>query len=407
MASYKHMENGKVQITVTHGKNFDGKPKRYYRTVEYSTNKQLEIEAAVFLADVINGNAAASCGCTIDTLFKDFIKNHREDIAMKTSTAERYLRIYENQIKPYLGNRTIKNISKTDLRNWVRFLSTEYKNKRTQKPLAQKTVKNSLALLSAMYTYAVYDLEIIATNPCTKIRVPKSNVISRAEKSYYTEAEVAVMIMKLSEAIDNPRNTTHATLIMLILMTGMRTGEVMGLKWSDVDLLSNTLKIERERIYVGGKIIEDTPKTESSLRTITFPSTVGDMLKRLKTYQDDCRIKFGSSYTNSDFVAISTAGNPMHPRGTYKWFKGFLARNGLKDTTVHDLRHTHAAMLSSIGVKIIDVSKRLGHSNTRVTQEVYEYLFKDIGDDISIKLDEFINQSQRDLTEESKNVGGM
>ena len=400
MASFKHVENGKVQITVTHGKGFDGKPKRYYRTVDYTTEKQLNSDAALFLADVINGNVSVSCGCTVDTLFNDFITNHREEIGMKTSTAERYIRIYDNQIKPYLGSRTIKGISKTDLRSWVRFLLTDYKNKRTQKPLSQKTVKNSLALMSAMYTYAIYDLEIVDKNPCLKIRVPKPITASRPETHYYNESDVALLILHLMEELENPKSITHATLIMLILFTGMRTGEVMGLKWSDIDLITNTLNIERERIYVSSLgVIEDTPKSESSRRKISFPATITDMLKALKAHQDDCRAKMGDEYTNTDYVAISLTGKPLHPRSTYKWFQHFTERYGMKSVTVHDLRHTHVALLSSIGVKIIDVSKRLGHSNTRVTQEVYEYLFTDIGDDISVKLDAFISQSQANLTE--------
>lgn len=398
MAHFRHRDNGRVQIIITHGKRFDGKPQRYTKEVDYVSKKQLEIEASLFLADIINDSVTAPTGCTINTLFDDFMSNHKDEIGMKTSTAERYVRIYENQIKPFLGQRSIKDISKTDLRNWVRYLSSEYRNKRTGKPIAQKTVKNALALLSAMYTYAVYDLEIIDKNPCLKIRVPKANVASRPEAHHYNESDVALLIMHLMDELKHPKSITHATLVMLILFTGMRTGEVMGLKWSDINFETNTLKIERERIYVSAMgIIEDTPKTESSRRTISFPVTIMDMLKALKAHQNDCRTKMGDEYTDTDYVAISLTGKPLHPRGTYKWFRNFIERYNMKPVTIHDLRHTHVAMLSSIGVKIIDVSKRLGHSNTRVTQEVYEYLYKDIDNDISQKLNQLIDTIQQNI----------
>lgn len=393
MASYKYRDNGKVQITITHGKRFDGNPKRFYKEVDYTTKKQLEVDAAIFLSDIIKGKVAAGTDSTISALYNDFITNHVSDASLKQTTTSRYELIYENQIKPFFANRKISVITRADIRQWVKHLLSEG-NIRNRSPLKPKTVKNTLSLLSAMFNYAIYDLEIIDKNPCTRIKV--ANSTEKAIKERYTEAEFAELIGLLMEEKEVSRSKMQATLILLILFTGLRTGEVMGIKWEDIDFNNNTIDINKERVYISNLgVITDTPKTDSSIRTVSVPQFIMDMLTDLKAFQADIELKMSDEYTDSGYVAITANGSPQHPRNTYKWFRNWLQKNGLKGSTVHDLRHTHAAMLSSIGVKIIDVSKRLGHSNTRVTQEVYEYLFKNVDNEIANDLDNYYEKIQK------------
>ena len=389
MASFKFRSNGKVQITITHGTKFDGTPKRFYREVPYTTDRQLQIDAALFLADVVNGVASISCSSTIDTLFKSFIKEHTVDVGLKGATSGRYEQLYNNQIAKYFSSRQINKITRSNVREWVKHIS-KHGHAKTGGPLKPKTVKNALSLLSSMFNYAIFDLEIIDKNPCEKIRIPKSDVPAKSDKDFYSEQELISLFLLLLEKRKDPRSITHATVIFLILFTGMRTGEVMGLRWEDVNFEENKLYIYEERIYVANVgILTDSPKTPHSIREISFPAFLGDMLKDLKAHQQHYQELLGEEYQNTGFVAVIDAGTPQHPRNTYKWFKRFLKANNLKDTTVHDLRHTHVAILSRLGIKIIDASKRLGHANTRITQETYDYLFNDIDDDISNELDTY------------------
>jgi integrase len=185
----------------------------------------------------------------------------------------------------------------------------------------------------------------------------------------------------------------HGTILLLILFTGIRTSEAMGLQWRDIDFDRQILRIERDRIFVQGKgTVLDSTKTMSSERTIALPAFLTGLLRELRQAQDRNRAVLGRDYTPSGYVCATETGAPQFERNTYYWFVRLRKRHGLRHCTVHDLRHTHAAMLSGLEVKIIDVSKRLGHSNTRVTQEVYEYLFKDVDREVSDKLDDYFQK---------------
>ena len=386
MASFKFFENGKVEITITHGKRFDGKPRRYYKTVNFTSNKQLEQEAALFLADIIRGNVAISSNSTIEDIYTYYMKHTGGDI--KKSTSHRYITLYERQIMPYLGNKKISKITRTDIREWVKHIRL-YGNAKTHGELAPKTVKNALSFLSTLFNYAIYELEIVEKNPCERIKVPKSDE-EKAKRALYTEDEVKNMLQLLADELKKPEDITHATIIFLVLFTGMRSGEVMGLKWDHIDFEKKQISIEEERIYLPKYgIVTDTPKTEGSIRTISISPFLVNLLKNLKNFQLGCKELFPGDYQDSGYVVATIKGTPQHPRNTYSWFMRFQKKNGLRHTTVHDLRHSHAAMLSRIDVKIIDISKRLGHANTRITQEVYEYLFKDIDSNVSEKLDDY------------------
>ncbi len=397
MASFKHRNNGKVQITITRGKKFDGSPCRYYREVDYVSEKKLKEDAALFLADIINGKVSTSDSTTLNALFNDFMA-HNGNISteLKVSTARRYESIYNNQIKEFFGNRQISKITKVQIRNWVKELSENGKNLRTGEPLSPKTIKNALSLLSTLYKYAIEDLDLLEKNPCEHVKVPKSTKKYKIQKDFYKEHEIADLISLLFKEKDTNTGKCHATAILLILFTGLRIGEAMGLRWEDIDFNESTINIERIRLMVPNDgVIEDTPKTEGSVRIITVPDFVMEMLKDLQIYQRNNKIVLGEEYTDSGYVFTVAEGTPHHPHNTYHWFKRFLKRYGLRDTTLHDLRHTHAAILSSIGVQIIDVSKRLGHTNTRITQEVYEYYFRNTDKDISDKLEQFYQRIRK------------
>lgn len=408
MAGHKYLPNGKIQIVITHGTDLKGKPKRYWKTIDHCSKKQLEIEDALFLAEVLNKSRISSSSTTVSALWNDFLNNHCREL--KVSTVGRYKTLYQYQIDPYFGNRKIQSIAKVDIRDWVEELLNTQHPQFKDRTLAPKTVKNALGLLRTLFNYAIDELELLEKNPCTRVKVRKKGIEQNdnliflnheptthkhyPKKQPYSEAECVELIRCLM----HDRNTDyaamrHTTLLMLILFTGVRTSEVMGLRWTDINFNAHTVNIERERIHVPREgIFLDSVKSSSSERIISIPSYITDLLIECKQEQDRNRSLLMNEYTASGYVAVLENGKPQNPRSTYTWFKRFQERHGFRSCSVHDLRHTHAAMLSRLGVKIIDVSRRLGHSNTRITQEVYEYLFQNVDDRISNELDAYIHE---------------
>ena len=406
MAGHKYLPNGKIQIVITHGSDLRGKPKRYYKTIDHCSKKQLEIEDALFLAEVMNRSTTAGSSTTVTMLWNDFLANHCRDL--KISTVGRYKTLYSNQIKPYFADRKIKSISRVDIRDWVSDLLDTDHPQFGDRTLSPRTVKNALGLLRQLFNYAIDELELIEKNPCQRIKVRQKSIAAddsriiningprhkTAHKKLYTEAECLDLIrILMKDRMKDYSGMRNGTLLLLILFTGLRTSEVMGLKWSDIDLNKNILRVERERIFVPNEgIFMDSVKSTSSERVISMPVFLTDLLCELKQEQEKHKKLMGNDYLSSGYVAVMENGRPQSPRSTYTWFKRFQDRHGFRSCSIHDLRHTHAAMLSRLGVEIIDVSQRLGHANTRITQEVYEYLFQNIDDKISVQLDEYFHK---------------
>lgn len=406
MAGHKYLPNGKIQIVITHGTDLKGKPKRYWKTIDHCSKKQLEIEDALFLAEILNKSRVSNSDATVSALFNDFLENHCRDL--KVSTVGRYKTLYQYQIAPYFGSRKIQSIAKVDIRDWVEELLNTQHPQFKDRTLAPKTVKNALGLLRTLFNYAIDELELLEKNPCRNVKVKQKNILcntatvtkvpethSRAPKNKpYSESECIDLIRCLmSEREKGYAALRHSTLLLMILFTGLRTSEVMGLRWNDIVFSKRLLSVERERIYVPHEgTFLDSVKTSTSERIISIPEFLIDLLRELQQAQERNRQILGKSYTPSGFIAVLEDGRPQSPRLTYNWFKSLQKKHGFRSCSIHDLRHTHAAMLSSLGVKIIDVSKRLGHSNTRVTQEVYEYLFSNADQNISDELDEYIKE---------------
>lgn len=182
--------------------------------------------------------------------------------------------------------------------------------------------------------------------------------------------------------------------INLLIVSGCRRGEILGLKWDKVDFNNNTIKIDTNLLYTKEKgIFTDTPKTEQSNRVITLPKNVMALLKQHKIKQQELALQLGSYFKRTNFVFTQDNGNPMFPDSLTDYCKKFEDRynkiiqkqidDGNKDLKLlphlnpHKFRHTAASLLISKGVDIITVSKRLGHAKISTTTDIYSHVLKE------------------------------
>lgn len=234
--------------------------------------------------------------------------------------------------------------------------------------LSGKTQLHYHRFLSAMLETAV-QWQMITSNPCRRVKAPKADT---TETAFLDDTQAVELISALdSEPIQ------YRTIILLLLNTGLRRGEILALQWSDINLNTAVLSVRRNAVYVPGKgVTLDTPKTRSSLRSIKLPQSTVPMLKQYKAWLAEHRLKMGDLWQDHDLVFPSLDGKPMRPDTLTNWFSDFIRRHDLPKVTIHGLRHTNATLLIAAGTNLRTVSGRLGHSQASTTANIYAHAIR-------------------------------
>lgn len=236
------------------------------------------------------------------------------------------------------------------------------------KGLSGVTIQKYHRLLSVILQTAV-QWQMIFSNPCDRVKPPKAK---RHEARFLDEHGAA----QLAEALHGePYN--FAVIVLLLMYTGLRRGEALGLEWHDVDFEKRCLHIRRSLLYVPdrGVFVDDT-KTESSKRVIKVPTVAIDLLREYKQWQDELKAELGDMWVESDRVFTNWKGEPQRPDIVSAWFHKFVQRKGLPDVSIHGLRHTNATLMIAGGVPIKTVSSRLGHANITTTGNIYAHAIR-------------------------------
>ena len=181
-----------------------------------------------------------------------------------------------------------------------------------------------------------------------------------------TEAELAALLEHL-------RGHWLYMPTLLAASTGLRRGEVLGLRWQDVDFKTGTLQVAQAVEIVGGKIGIKPPKTERSARTIKLPGSLTSDLERHRKQQLEQRLKVGLG-GRSELVFTTPLGEVINPDWLTEAFVNRIKSAGLKPITFHGLRHTHITLLLKSGVPVHVVSARAGHSRPSITLDTYCHL---------------------------------
>lgn len=234
------------------------------------------------------------------------------------------------------------------------------------KTLTHCSVNHYHKFLSSMFRTAVKQ-GVIPENPCARADAPSSG---EEEPAYLNENDALKLVTALEQA-----PMKYRVMIFLLLDTGMRRGELLGLEWKDIDFEQCTITIRRNAVYLSGQgVVSQTPKTRKSIRTVKVPQDCIDMLRRYRTYQLQERLQLGDQWQEYDRLFTSWNGSPLHPSSVTGWFSKFARNIGLPDgITLHSLRHTNATLLIASGVNVRTVAARLGHAHTSTTMDIYSH----------------------------------
>ncbi len=179
-------------------------------------------------------------------------------------------------------------------------------------------------------------------------------------------------------------------LLMVALTTGMRRGELLRLKWVDIDFENHFLQVRRTLDFLAGYggYVETEPKTAKGRRKIMLPDFVMEALKQHRVQQLECRLKDGTDWQEQDYVFTGLKGGPLNPRYILKLFDKLLKEAGLPHMRFHDLRHSAATLLLRMGVNAKVVQEILGHSNISMTMDVYSHVLPSMHKDAMGKWDD-------------------
>ncbi len=357
-------------IRVHRGRGADGKQLKPFTATfdvlptwtEKSARKKAEAFAATFEKDckmgIISDNRQR---------FEDYCKyviDLKEERGTKHSTIARYrelaLRIY-----PQIGHIKLAELRADHLNDLYTYLSKDGLNKRTGGKLSAKTILEHHRLISLVLQQAFKE-GITPLNVAKRVTPPK---VQQKEVAYFQPDEVAA----ICEALEN-EPIKWKTLVYMMLITGARRGEILGLRWENVDFKGQKVYICNSVLYTKERgIYEDTPKTEKSKRFISIPAETVQMLQEYRRWQTAERLRLGAYYKNQDLVFTQDNGEPLHPDSATDWLAKFSKRHKLPHITPHAFRHTMASLLFYNNVDAVSVSKRLGHAQVSTTANIYAH----------------------------------
>ncbi len=353
--SIRKRSDGRWEGRYTAGRNPEtGKP--IYKNVLGKTQAEVKAKLKAAIEESANLDMLKAeqytTGQWMDVWFENCAK-----IKVRPSSHQTYRGYIDNHIKPNIGDVPLNKLSSLHLQKLYKKLLTGGRVERIEskgqlKGLSAKTVRNINQVISSAMDFA-RDQKLISSNPTDGCALPK------LEHKEMKTLPVEQLTSFLREAKENG----VFELYYIELATGLRRGELLGLKWEDIDLTQGSLRVQRQVARINGEIIEAPLKTKNTYRTLPLSADAVGVLQ-------EQRKKSGSS----PYVFPSPTGGPISPDSVLHMLHRVLKRAGLAQVRFHDLRHTFETLALQNGVDIKTVSGMLGHYSAGFTLDTYTHV---------------------------------
>lgn len=351
--------DGRWEARIVVGHKEDGKP--IYRSVFAKTQRELmeklHTSIETFRDVELSEDANLTLGQWLDRWLNDYMA-----CTIRESTLEGYRGMAENCIKPYLGDKKIGSVTTADVQklyNHLRENGRQEEHYEKGNALSDSYVRSVHMMLHQAMDTAVRE-RLIVKNPTNGTTVPKANY---APKQILTEGQ-------LEKFLDVVRqDPVWSDFFYTELTTGLRRGEICGLKWQDFEEATGRLQIRRSvTCRKGGGVKIGETKTETGVRTIQLPPSTAEILRERKK----------KSYSDWIFHNPTVPELPLSPSTAYDRLKVLLRYAGLPPIRFHDLRHTFATHALASGVDAKTLSEILGHTNASFTLDTYTHVTNDM-----------------------------
>lgn len=290
---------------------------------------------------------------TVQEHFEEWWEIKRTKV--KPTTAENYRFILDRYILPKFGSQLLKDLSSAKIEKVFIELIQD---------LSESTVRLVSIVLSQGLERAVKERRI-AFNPAKGIERPKGR---KRSVTPYTSNELKALL----ESLESHRLFAF---FRLLAYTGARRGEILALRWSDLDFEKSTLSISKNRTRLGKSVIEqDSTKGGDGKRLVQLDSETLRLVRDHRRRQIEERMKAGSLWQEADFIFTQENGLPLDPSTPYQLFKKTAKRLGLRSESLHSIRHLHATELLNSGAGVHLVKDRLGHSDISTTLRIYAHI---------------------------------
>jgi integrase len=237
-------------------------------------------------------------------------------------------------------------------------------------PLSLRTVRYVHTIVKKALRDAV-DAGLLLRNPADRAKPPSARATRSNAMRTWTPEQLATFL-------GHVRCDRLYAAFLLGASTGLRRGELLGLRWRDLDLEAGQLSVRQTLIAPHNQLEFSEPKTERGRRQVELDAATVDALREHRKWQLAERLAFGPGYEDDhDLVFREADGRPVHPATLSSAFRAEAKRAGLPQIRLHDLRHTHVTLLRKMGVPVEVVSKRVGHSSPSITSDIYSHVGED------------------------------
>jgi len=359
--------NNSWSIVLYTGRDPQTGKKRYQWHSVKGTKKQAEKELASLINRLETGNYIKPTKTTVGLFLEQWLVDYAS-----TNTAprtfERYAEIVRTHLIPNLGSITLTQLKPEHLQSYYAHELTSGRLN-GKGGLSAQTVKHHHRILSEALNHAV-KWGLVTRNVANAVDPPRP-----VKKEMATlQAEDIPQLLEEAKKMEEESSIPYYTIIYTALHTGMRRGEILALRWSDIDLDFMTISINRslQILKDGTKIIRE-PKTPKARRLIAMTPSLALQLREHKESQAALRLLNNNPVQYNDLIFADIDGNPLNPDTVTPAFTKIAKRAGLK-LRLHDLRHTHATLMLKSGVHPKIVSERLGHATVAFTLDTYTHV---------------------------------
>jgi integrase len=342
--------------------------KRKQKTVSgFKTKKEAEKACAEMITKIEKGEYVEESKETLGEFLIEFMENKVKH-SIRASTYHNQIFMTKKQLLPALGSKKLKDIKPLDIQKFY--------SKKMEEGLSAAYIKQLHSILTKAFRTAL-EWGLIEKNVMATVKAPR---IQKKNMAIWTMKEA-------NQFLEYVKERKFFIVYVLAIYTGMRKGEILGLRWRDCDLENNTISIQQTLYKTNGTFVFQEPKTKGSKRIITISDFVVHCLKKQKARQNEWKLRLGQAYQSSDLVAANWVGTPIDPTHLHCDFKSSIQKAGVPVIRFHDLRHTHATLLLQMGENPKVVSERLGHADVSITLDTYAHVLPNMQKDLAKKFD--------------------